>query len=164
MATDLLPCFQIGGTKAWTKAWTLFIGITQSIQKQMRLFFWCRTSLKMDTNHYYPLQHGQEPLIRDVRPWWLPFGQVSSSGYIRKDCQPQWLPLLIIGNHPSASLTRYIIHQETGLCPDSCRSDCSCFEDEPAIQSCHSQLSSSLINIFFYGSPNKHDKPVWNGI
>ncbi len=36
-------------------------------------------ALKMDTGHDYPLEHGQEPLIRDVRPWWLAFGEVSSS-------------------------------------------------------------------------------------
>ncbi len=26
----------------------------------------------------YPLERGQEALIRDVMPWWLPFSQVSS--------------------------------------------------------------------------------------
>ncbi len=96
----------------------------------------------MDTDHDYPLERGQEPLIRDMRPWWPPFGEVSPlrkdhimirksescpfyapRGYwyrlehkISIECYiylfhitikcnvSQFIPLLIIGNHPSASL------------------------------------------------------------
>ncbi len=36
-------------------------------------------NLKMYWDLNYPLERGQEPLIREVRPWWLPFSQVSSS-------------------------------------------------------------------------------------
>ncbi len=104
----------------------------------------CRggSKLKMYKGHDYPLERGQEPLIWDVRPWWLPFSPVSLSrehhiiiwnpksspfyaptGYwyhverrISIECYinlfpatikcnvSQFIPLLIIGNHPSASL------------------------------------------------------------
>ncbi len=101
-------------------------------------------ALKMYTGHDYPLERAQEPLIRDVRPWWLSFGQLSlqrehhimirnpkSSPFYAPtsywyqverttsiECYiylfqatikcnvSQFNLLLIIGNHPSASLKK----------------------------------------------------------
>ena len=49
--------------------------------------------LKIGLSYNYPLKRGQEPLIRDVRPRWLPFSQVSlSEQHLRLIVNPKSMP------------------------------------------------------------------------